>query len=105
MVAKSFNRRVFPLGSQTIEETSKINRYGEQKEQLYVTLNNEKLKQYGVDISNIAQVIQTQNATNYAGEIKLENANANVFAKNQYQNIYDLENQIIYSDPNGKTLR
>ncbi|MAU16013.1 MAG: acriflavin resistance protein [Muricauda sp.] len=92
-------------GLKTIEETSKINRYGEQKEQLYVTLNNEKLKQYGVDISNIAQVIQTQNATNYAGEIKLENANANVFAKNQYQNIYDLENQIIYSDPNGKTLR
>ncbi|MBD1262216.1 efflux RND transporter permease subunit [Maribacter polysiphoniae] len=92
-------------GLKTINETSKINRYGEQKEQIYVTLNNEKLKQCGVNISNIAQIIQTQNATGYAGEIKLQHANANVFAKNQYKNATDLGNQIIYSDPKGKIVR
>lgn len=92
-------------GLKTIDETSKINRYGEQKEQIYVTLNNGKLKQYGIDISNIAQIIQTQNATGYAGEIQLQSATANVFTKNHYKNATDLGNQIIYSEPNGKTLR
>ncbi|MDE3740931.1 efflux RND transporter permease subunit [Maribacter polysaccharolyticus] len=92
-------------GLKTIDETSKINRYGEQKEQIYVTLNNGKLKQYGVDISNIAQIIQTQNATGHAGEIQLQSATANVFTKNQYKSATDLGNQIIYSEPNGKTLR
>ncbi|MRX66328.1 efflux RND transporter permease subunit [Maribacter luteus] len=92
-------------GLKTIDETSKINRYGEQKEQIYVTLNNEKLKQYGIDISNIAQIIQTQNATGYAGEIKLQHVNANVFAKNQYKNATALGNQIVFSDPMGKIIR
>ncbi len=92
-------------GLKTINETSKINRYGEQQQQIYVTLNNEKLKQYGFGIQNIAQIIQSQNATNFAGEIKLQTNNANVFTKNQYKNVTDLENQIVYSTLDGKVVR
>ena len=92
-------------GLKTIKETSKINRYGEQKEQIYVTLDNEKLKQYGFGISNIAQIIQSQNSTGYSGQIKLQTNDANIFTKNQYKNITDLENQIVYSTPTGDVVR
>ena len=92
-------------GIKTIPETARINRYGEQQEQIYVTLNNEKLKQYGFDISTIAQIIKTQNATNYSGEIKLQTTDAKIFTKNHYKTTSDLESQIIYSDPSGKVVR
>lgn len=92
-------------GIKTIPETSKIKRYGVQKEQIYVTVKDEKLKQYGFDFSSIAQVIQMQNNTGYAGGITLENSEVSVFAKNQYKDVNDLANQIVYSTPQGKIVR
>ncbi|NIJ46396.1 multidrug efflux pump subunit AcrB [Wenyingzhuangia heitensis] len=92
-------------GLKVIPETSKIKRYGGQKEQIYVTVKDEKLKQYGFDFSTIAQVIQMENNTGYAGGITLKNSEVSVFAKNQYKNATDLENQIVYSTPNGKVVR
>ncbi|WP_458626611.1 efflux RND transporter permease subunit [Winogradskyella sp. PC D3.3] len=92
-------------GLKTINETSKIKRYGGQKEQIYVTVLDEKLKQYGFDFSTIAQTIQMQNNTGYSGGITLQNAEVSVFAKNQYKNEVDLGNQIIYSSPDGKVVR
>ncbi|MFC6268163.1 efflux RND transporter permease subunit [Frigoriflavimonas asaccharolytica] len=92
-------------GLKTINETSKIKRYGGQKQQIYVTVLDEKLKQYGFDFSTIAQVIQMQNNTGYSGGITLKNSEVSVFTKNQYKNEADLGNQIIYSNPDGKVVR
>ncbi|GIZ07577.1 efflux RND transporter permease subunit [Flavobacterium sp. UMI-01] len=92
-------------GIKTINETSKIKRYGGQKQQIYVTLKDEKMKQYGFDFSTIAQTIQMQNNTGYSGGITLENSEVSVFTKNQYKNETDLGNQIIYSSPDGKVVR
>ena len=36
-------------GLKTIPETSKIKRYGGQKQQIYITIQDEKLRQYGFD--------------------------------------------------------
>ncbi len=96
---------VLENGLKTINETSKIKRYGGQKQQIYVTVLDEKIKQYGFDFSTIAQVIQMQNSTGYSGGITLENTEVSVFAKNQYKNETDLGNQIIYSSPDGKVVR
>ncbi|AOW19758.1 efflux RND transporter permease subunit [Urechidicola croceus] len=92
-------------GLKTIHQTSKIKRYGGQKQQIYVTVQDEKMKQYGFDFSTIAQVIQMQNNTGYSGGITLENSEVSVFAKNQYKTEADLGNQIIYSSPDGKVVR
>ncbi|TCL13864.1 multidrug efflux pump subunit AcrB [Roseivirga ehrenbergii] len=92
-------------GLKTINETSKIKRYGGQKQQIYVTVLDEKLMQYGFDFTSIAQIIQMQNNTGYAGGITVENSEVSVFAKNQYQNKADIGNQIIYSSPDGKVVR
>ena len=92
-------------GLKTIHETSKIKRYGGQKQQIYVTVQDEKMRQYGFDFSTIAQVIQMQNNTGYSGGITLENSEVSVFTKNQYKTEADLGNQIIYSSPDGKVVR
>ena len=92
-------------GLKTIPETSKIKRYGGQKQQIYVTVKDEKMKQYGFDFSTIAQVIQMQNNTGYSGGITLKNSEVSIFTKNQYKTEADLANQIIYSNPDGKVVR
>lgn len=92
-------------GLKTIPETSKIKRYGGQKQQIYITIQDEKLRQYGFDFSTIARVLQMQNVTNYSGGITLENSEVSVLAKSQYKNEAEIGNQIIYSSPDGKVVR
>lgn len=67
-------------------------------------VKDEKLRQYGFDFFSIAQVIQMQNNTDYAGGITLENSEVSVFTKNQYKNVTDLGNQIVYSTPEQKII-
>lgn len=92
-------------GLKTLPETSKIKRYGGQKQQIYVTVKDEKLRQYGFDFATIAQILQVQNGTNYTGGITLGNGEISVFAKNQYKNETEIGNQIVYSSPQGKVVR
>lgn len=92
-------------GLKTLPETSKIKRYGGQKQQIYVTVKDEKLRQYGFDFATIAQILQVQNETNYTGGITLGNGEISVFAKNQYKNETEIGNQIVYSSPQGKVVR
>lgn len=92
-------------GLKTIPETSKIKRYGGQKQQIYVTIPDEKLKQYGFDFAQIARVLQMQNVTNYSGGITLEASEIPVITKSQYKNEAEIGNQIIYSSPDGKIVR
>ena len=92
-------------GIKTMPATSKIRRYGGQRQQIYVTLNNDKLKQYGFDVQQIAQVLQLENATNYAGEITFDDNNVSIVSKNTYASEEDIKNQIIYSDANGVIVR
>ncbi|MDQ6530973.1 efflux RND transporter permease subunit [Flavobacterium sp. LHD-85] len=92
-------------GLKTLPETSKIKRYGGQKQQIYVTVQDEKLHQYGFDFSTIARVLQAQNGTNFTGGLTLENGEISVFAKNQYKNEAEIGNQIVYSNPQGQVVR
>lgn len=92
-------------GLKTLPETSKIKRYGGQKQQIYVTVKDEKLRQYGFDFTTIAQILQIQNGTNYTGGITLGNGEISVLSKNQYKNETEIGNQIVYSSPQGKVVR
>jgi len=92
-------------GIKTIPEVSKIKRYGGQKQQIYVTVADEKLRQYGFDFSTIANVLQVQNVTKSTGDITLSASNIPIFADSRYSNEAAIGNQIIYSNPDGKVVR
>ncbi len=89
----------------TIPEVSKINRSGGQKQQIYVTVDDRKLQQYGFDISTIVQTLQRQNITGYTGEMTVASTIIPVFTNSQYQTVADIANQIIYTTPQGVTVR
>lgn len=89
----------------TIPEVSKIKRYGGQKSQIYLTIQDEKLKQFGLDVSKIAAVIKAENDLNFTGEITLNANNLPIFTGQRYKNEIDLGNQIISNDINGRIVR
>jgi len=53
----------------TIPEVSKINRYGEQREELRVTTSNARLAQFGITPPQVAGAIRARNAVQDAGAI------------------------------------
>lgn len=92
-------------GLKTIPTVSKINRYGGQKEQIYVTVDDKKMRQYGFDVTAIIGALQTQNVTNFTGELTVIANNVPVFANSRYSNEAEVANQIIYTNPNGTVVR
>jgi multidrug efflux pump subunit AcrB len=92
-------------GIKTIPEVSKINRYGGQRQQIYITVQDEKMRQYGFDFPALATVLQTQNITGFAGDITLAANNIPIFANSRYADESSIRNQIIFSTPDGKVVR
>jgi multidrug efflux pump subunit AcrB len=92
-------------GLKTIPTVSKINRSGGQKQQIYVTVDDLKMRQYGFDVSAIIGALQTQNVTGYTGELTVANNNVPVFAGTRFNTEADVANQIVYTHPNGTVVR
>ncbi|WP_220101238.1 efflux RND transporter permease subunit [Chitinophaga oryzae] len=92
-------------GLKTIPEVSKINRSGGQKQQLYVTIDDQKMQQYGFDLSTIIRTLQMQNITGYSGEMTIASNTFPVFTNSRYKTADDLGNQIIYTTPQGTVVR
>ncbi|MGN7821322.1 efflux RND transporter permease subunit [Chitinophaga sp. 22536] len=92
-------------GLKTIPEVSKINRSGGQKQQLYVTIDDQKMQQYGFDLSTIIRTLQMQNITGYSGEMTISSNTFPVFTNSRYKTADDLGNQIIYTTPQGTVVR
>ncbi|MCX2429646.1 efflux RND transporter permease subunit [Pedobacter sp. GR22-10] len=89
----------------TIPEVSKINRSGGQRQQIYVTIDDKKLNQYGFDLSTIVRTLQSQNVTGYSGEMTINSNTIPIFTNSQYKTEADIANQIIYTTPQGTVVR
>lgn len=89
----------------TIPEVSKINRSGGQREQIYVTLDDQKMQQYGFGISTIIEVLKQQNVTGYSGEMTITNNTIPVFTNSQYKTEDDIAEQTVYTTPDGTIVK
>ena len=56
----------------TIRATSKVKRYGEQKEQIYVTSTPERLAQYHVPLQRVVQALQARNTVQFGGRFETD---------------------------------
>jgi multidrug efflux pump subunit AcrB len=92
-------------GLKVIPEVSKINRSGGQKQQLYVTVDDRKLQQYGFDFLRIVQVLQMQNITGYSGEVTVASNTVPLFTESQYKTAAEVADQIVYTTPAGVVVR
>lgn len=92
-------------GLKIIPEVSKINRSGGQKQQIYVTIDDRKMLQYGFDLSVIVQTLQTQNNTGYSGEVTIASNTIPLFTNSQYHSEEEIANQVVYTTPQGTVVR
>jgi len=88
-----------------LPEVSKLKRYGEQTEQMYVTTNSAKLAQFGVTQEQVARVLQSMNTITYAGEIKSGVSEIPIHTSSLYTSIEQIENQIIDTSNKGGIVR
>lgn len=88
-----------------IPEVSKINRSGGQRQQIYVTIDDQKMQQYGFDLSTIVRTLQAQNVTGYSGEVTISSNTIPVFTNSQFRNEADIAAHIVYTTPEGTVVR
>lgn len=88
-----------------LESVSKIKRYGEQKENIYVYIRPEKLNEYRVNSSTILASFKLQDMLNYAGDLDNGKLIMPIHLPPRFESLEDLEQQIVYSDPLGNVIR
>lgn len=92
-------------GLKIIPTVSKINRSGGQKQQIYVTVDDAKMQQYGFDLTTIIGTLQAQNSTGYSGEMTISSNTVPVYTNSQYKTEEDIANQIVHTTPAGTIVR
>ncbi len=88
-----------------VPTVSKIKRFGTQNEKIYVYINPEKLTQFNVKPSLILASFKLQDGLNFSGSLDNGEMVMPVHMPPRFESINDLEQQIIYSDPQGNIIR
>lgn len=88
-----------------LPEVSKLKRYGEQKEQIYVTSNSHKLSQFGIGLPQVVRAMKSQNTISYSGEIKSQVSDAPIHTKDQYTSEEQIAMQQVYVSAQGQVVR
>lgn len=92
-------------GLKVIPTVSKINRSGAQRQQIYVKIDDRKLKQFGFDVSTLMRVLQQQNITGYSGELSPGSSNIiPVYTNSRYRDEAAIAGQIVYTTPAGTVV-
>ncbi|EJL68717.1 efflux RND transporter permease subunit [Chryseobacterium populi] len=93
-------------GLKVIPTVSKINRSGGQRQQVYIKIDDQKLQQYGFDVTTLMSALQQQNVTGYSGELSVGSNNIiPVYTSSRYKNETEIGNQIVYTTPAGAVVR
>ncbi len=88
-----------------LPSVSRIRRYGVQKEEIGVYLDNAKLARYGIRPLTLAAAIVPQSTAGYAGELDDGRLIRPLHIPADYKTENDLAEQIVYADPAGTVVR
>ncbi len=88
-----------------VESVSNLRRYGVQKEQISIYIEKEKIASYGINILNLYQTLLTKGLISASGKVDNEEMVVPIHITRPYQSETDLEEQIVYSDPQGNHIR
>jgi multidrug efflux pump subunit AcrB len=87
------------------EAISKIKRYGMQREEISIYLDDAKLALYGIKPLMVLAVLKTEGSISYAGELDNGRSIMPIHVSPRYQTEQDIAEQIIYADPLGTVVR
>lgn len=88
-----------------VDSVSKIKVVGKQKEKIFVTVDARKLNEYNISSATIMGVFKTHDLMQYAGKLDNGKLVLPVHVPPNFTSEKDLEELIVYSDPEGNTIR
>ena len=88
----------------TLPAASKIKRYGEQKEQIYVTSTPERLAQYRVPLPRVIQALQARNSVQFGGQFDTAADKLPLQANGLLDSAGELKRLMIDVSPEGQPL-
>ena len=78
---------------------------GLQREQISVYVDNDRLKEYGLDSRTLATVLVKKGFTTTGGRLKSDDDVHPVYVSKSLNTVYDVQQQIVYTDPAGRNIR
>ena len=89
-----------------IESVANVRVFGEQKEQISLYVDRDRLQAYGVGQMQLLSALQAQGMTTMSGSIDKENQQTPIHVQATQNSEEEIANQIIFSDPiSGKVVR
>lgn len=92
-------------GVRRVPSVSRVKRYGAQKEEIAVYLDNARLARYGIRPLTLAAAIVPQSTSGYAGDLDDGRLVRPLHIPASYKTEKDLAEQIVYADPAGTVVR
>jgi multidrug efflux pump subunit AcrB len=89
----------------TIPSVANTHRYGSQKEQITIYIDNDRLSAYGIGSGAMMVNLFAQGFTLSSGTMENDNMVAPVHIADSYRSEYEIGEQIIFSDPSGNVVR
>ena len=88
-----------------IESVSNLRHYGLQNEQISIYIEKDKLASYGISLVNVYQTLSSKGMVVPSGTIDNDDLVAPIHISRPYQTEKDVEEQLIFSDPEGNHIR
>ncbi len=88
-----------------IESISRLKVVGEQKEQISVTIDNNRLSQYGISSSTLSATMLLKGFVTTAGTLKEDGYDSPIYVPRSMNAEHDVEDMIILSLPDGTNVR
>jgi len=88
-----------------IESVSNLRRYGLQNEQLSIYVDKEKIASYGINIYSLYQTLISKGMIGPSGTIDNDEMVVPIHITRPFTSERDMEEQIVYSDPQGNNIR
>ena len=92
-------------GVRAVPSVSRVTRFGVQREEIVVSLDNAKLSRYGIKPLTLAAALKPQSQVGYAGELDDGKFVRPLHIPTAYRTENDLAEQIVHADPAGNTVR
>ena len=88
-----------------ISSVSNVNLYGETREQITLYVDRERLAAYGIGQMQLMQTLNAAGMTTMSGSITGWQKDVPIHVKNTVNNEEEIENTIIFTDPNNHVVR
>jgi len=89
----------------TVPTVANVRRYGSQKEQITIYVDNKKLATYNIGSKMLMANLMAQGLTTTSGSLENSQMIAPIRIAESFQTEQEIANQIIFSDPQGNVVR